>query len=78
MKPNPRNPISPKKLHLSKWTATHPQHKEKHFIVTKVIEPEPPVTAISEIEMQAVHSGRSFTMHWRELSDSAIWKRGWL
>ena len=33
--------LNPKKLLLSKWTAVTPHDKEKHFIVTGVIEPEP-------------------------------------
>ena len=36
------NQINPKKLRLSKWTAVNPKEKEKHFLVTKVIDPEQP------------------------------------
>jgi tryptophan-rich hypothetical protein len=32
--------INPAKLLLSKWTAVKPVNKEKHFLVTKLIEPE--------------------------------------
>ncbi len=32
-----------KKLLLSKWTAVSPVNKEKHFVVIKVLQPEPPV-----------------------------------
>ncbi len=73
-----QTPLSPKKLQLSKWTAVQPVNKEKHFIVIKVIEPEPPSTTITEIEIQAVHSGRVQTLHWRALNDPAVWRRGWL
>lgn len=39
--PSPtQNQINPKKLRLSKWTAVNPQEKEKHFLVTKVVDPE--------------------------------------
>jgi hypothetical protein len=34
------NPLHPKKLLLTKWTALQPVARQKHFIVTKVIEPE--------------------------------------
>jgi hypothetical protein len=34
--------LNPQKLRLSKWTAVNPQEKEKHFLVTKVINPEAP------------------------------------
>ena len=30
------NRINPAKLLLSKWTAAHPRHKEKHFLVTEL------------------------------------------
>jgi len=36
------NPLSPKKLLLTKWTAVEPIAKQKHFLVSKVIPPEPP------------------------------------
>ena len=73
-----RNPISPKKLLLSKWTAVTPRHKERHFIVTRVVEPEPPAVRIEQVELEAVHSKRSMVLHWRELGDAAVWRRGWV
>jgi hypothetical protein len=36
------NALSPKKLLHTKWTAVAPRNKGKHFLVTKVVEPEPP------------------------------------
>lgn len=77
-KPRPRTPLSPKKLLLSKWTAVNPRNKEKHFLVIKLIEPEPPLTRIGEIELQAVHSQRVLVLPWRELTDPAVWRRGWV
>lgn len=71
-------PLSPKKLLSSKWTAVRPVNKEKHFIVTRVIEPDPPTTTIADIELQAAHSGRVQTLHWRTLLDQTCWRRGWL
>lgn len=44
--------LNPKKLLLSKWTAATPYGKEKHFIVTRVIPPEPPATRIERIELE--------------------------
>ena len=75
--PAPRHQLSPKKLLLSKWTAVAPLAKEKHFVVTRVIEPEPPNVKIEQVELQAVHSGRSMTVHWRELTDANRWHQGW-
>ncbi len=74
----PRNPISPKKLLLSKWTAVTPRHKERHFIVTRVLLPEPPAVRIEQVELEAVHSKRSMVLHWRELADAGVWRRGWV
>jgi len=75
---NPLNPLSPKKLLLSKWTAVNPSHKEKHFVVVRVVEPEPPSLRVDEVELQAVHSGRSFVLDWRDLRDGARWRQGWV
>ncbi|MEQ1579338.1 MAG: TIGR02450 family Trp-rich protein [Steroidobacteraceae bacterium] len=74
-----RNPtrISPRKLLLSKWTAVAPQHKEKHFIVTKLIEPESPASPPEFVEIEAVHSGRSVILPWRDLTDTGKWAQGW-
>lgn len=73
----PRHHLSPKKLLLSKWTALAPLGKEKHFVVTRVIEPEPPGVKIEQVELQAVHSGRSMGIPWRELTDANRWHQGW-
>jgi tryptophan-rich hypothetical protein len=74
--------LNPKKLLLSKWTAVQPRAKEKHFIVTALVQPEGAATAtppppIVDIVIEAVHSGRSTTMPWRELTDTTRWRQGW-
>ncbi len=73
-----RNPLSPKKLLLSKWTAVSPANREKHFVVTRVLEPEPPTVRIEWVEIEAVHSGRSSLLQWRELTDGNRWRQGWV
>ncbi len=40
------NPLHPKKLLLTKWTAVTPIGRNKHFLVSKVIQPDPPAVAI--------------------------------
>lgn len=72
------NPLHPKKLLLSKWTAVQPQDREKHFLVARLVLPEPPQTAIESVELEAVHSGRSRTIAWRELRDDTQWRQGWV
>jgi len=51
--------LNPAKLLLSKWTAVTPRNREKHFMVTQLIEPEPPSLAIEFIELEAVYTRRS-------------------
>ena len=69
--------LSPKKLLLSKWTAVRPRHKEKHFLVTRVIGREQPETEIKWIRLEAVYSRRSWLLPWRDLTDSTNWLQGW-
>jgi tryptophan-rich hypothetical protein len=70
--------INPKKLLKSKWTAVCPSHKEKHFIVTKLILPAQPDQAIEHIEIEAVYSKRSQCIPWQHLNDATIWSQGWV
>ena len=69
--------INPDKLLLSKWTAVNPINREKHFIVTRVVQPEHPDEAIEWIDLQAVLSKRTQTLRWQVLLDSEEWWQGW-
>ena len=69
--------LNPGKLLLSKWTAAVPSNREKHFLVSALIPPEAPGTEIDCIEMEAVRTGRRFTLRWRELNDASHWRQGW-
>lgn len=72
------NPLHPGKLLLTKWTAVKPIARQKHFIVTKVIEPDAPEGPIEWIEIEAVHSRRTTRIAWRQLRDEALWRQGWV
>jgi len=86
------NPVHPKKLLLTKWTAVQPVARQKHFVVTNVIEPETvegPLAAagiqavtktqrIEWIEIEAVYSGKVHRIAWRELRNTRIWRQGWV
>jgi len=72
------NALSPKKLLHTKWTAVAPRNKEKHFLVTKVIEPVPPGSPVVSVEIEAVHSKRTRMNAWRELKNELQWRRGWV
>lgn len=68
--------LQPKKLLLSKWTAVKPVAKQKHFLVTKVIQLEPD-DPIELVEIEAIHSKKVSQINWRELRDETIWRQGW-
>ncbi len=72
------NSLHPKKLLLTKWTAVNPVAKNKHFLVTKVIQPELPDTAIQWVEIEAVYSKATKTIDWHELRDATLWRQGWV
>ena len=75
---NRKNPLSPKKLLLSKWTAVHPIQKQKHFLVSKVILPEQPDGVIDLVEIEAVMTKQARLIPWRDLTDPQVWKQGWV
>jgi len=72
------NSLHPKKLLLTKWTAVKPIDKNKHFLVSKVIEPELPEGAIEWLELEAVYSKKLLRMRWRDLRDVTQWLQGWV
>ena len=72
------NPLHPKKLLLTKWTAVQPISKNKHFLVSKVIQPEPPSLAIEWVELEAVYSKAVIRIDWRKLRDESVWRQGWV
>lgn len=71
------NPLHPKKLLLTKWTAVTPIGRNKHFLVSKVIQPDPPAVAIEWIEIEAVYSKTVRRIAWRELKNQSLWLQGW-
>ncbi len=71
------NRLSPKKLLLTKWTSVKPIAKQKHFLVSKVILPEPPSDKIEFVEIEAVYSKKTTLIAWRDLTNNEIWLQGW-
>ncbi|TBN49546.1 TIGR02450 family Trp-rich protein [Pseudomonas sp. BGI-2] len=69
------NRISPSKLLLSKWTAAHPQNREKHFLVTELFRDEE--GTVLDVELQAVLTQRNQRLPWQTLKDSDAWILGW-
>lgn len=72
------NPLNPKKLLLSKWTAVKPVAKQRHFLVSRVIQPDDPADAIQLVEIEAVFSKATQVIAWRELQDQSVWRQGWV
>jgi tryptophan-rich hypothetical protein len=72
------NPLHPKKLLLSKWTATQPLGKDKHFLVVELVQPDDPVQPVEQVELEAVMSRHRRTIAWRTLRDAARWRQGWV
>jgi len=69
------NPINPKKLLNSKWTAVKPENKEKHFTVSAVkFDEEGMVTSCT---IEAVMSKREAPIQWQQLKDISQWRQGW-
>ena len=72
------NPLNPKKLLLSKWTAVTPVAKQKHFLVSQVIQPESPTDTIELVEIESVFSKETQVIPWRNLQDAEVWRQGWI
>ena len=72
------NPLNPKKLLLTKWTAAKPVAKQKHFLVSRVIEPELLTEPIELVEIEAVFSKAVQVIAWREMQDDSVWRQGWV
>ena len=70
--------LNPKKLLLSKWTAVNPCDKEKHFLVTRLINPEAAPHQIELVELEAVLTRRSILLPWADLIDKQKWLQGWI
>ncbi|MBC3808830.1 TIGR02450 family Trp-rich protein [Undibacterium seohonense] len=70
--------LNPKKLLLSKWTKVEVVAKQKHFLVSGIVQPDDLSLPITEIEIEAVYSGSKKIISWRELQDGSLWKQGWV
>ena len=54
------------------------RNREKHFVVLRVIEPEPQSIRVEQVELEAVHSKQVYLLQWRELTDVSLWRQGWV
>jgi tryptophan-rich hypothetical protein len=72
------NLLNPKKLLLTKWTAVKPVAKQKHFLISRVIEPAQLTDPIERVEIEAVFSKAVQEIAWRDLQDDSVWRQGWV
>ena len=72
------NPLNPKKLLLTKWTAVKPIAKQKHFLVSRVIQPDLPTDPVVSVEIEAVFSKATQVIAWRGLQGDSVWQQGWM
>ena len=72
------NPLNPKKLLRTKWTSVKPLAKQKHFLVSRVIQAEQQTDPIERVEIEAVFSKATQVIAWRELQDDSVWRQGWV
>jgi len=62
------------KLLLTKWTAVKSIAKQKHFLVSRVIQPDLPTDPLVSVEIEAVFSKATQVIAWRELQDDIVWR----
>ena len=72
------NPLNPKKLRLTKWTAVKPIAKQKHFLVSRVIQPELETDPVELVEIESVFSKATQIIQWRDLQNNEVWRQGWV
>jgi tryptophan-rich hypothetical protein len=66
-----------KKLDGSKWTAVAPVDREKHFVVTRVIEDRGDRPRSVSVEIRSVLTGRRRIVALEVLRDPEAWRPGW-
>ncbi len=59
-------------------TAVKPVAKQKHYLVSRVIQPVEPTDPIEWVEIEAVFSKATQVIAWRDLQDDSVWRQGWV
>ena len=50
------NPLNPKKLLLTKWATVKQLAKQKHFLVSRLLQPDDPTAPIERVEIKVMFS----------------------
>jgi len=69
------NRFNPNKLLISKWTATKPENKELHFIVTQLIRNDEEI--ITGCVLESVITKNAYSLGLEELKNTENWLMGW-
>jgi tryptophan-rich hypothetical protein len=69
------NKVNPKVLLHSKWTKMSVENREKHFVIT-VVEFDEQKNVI-ECLITAVINHNEYSINWRDLKQSTLWRFGW-
>ena len=51
--------------------------KQKHFLVSRMIQPDLSTDPIELVELEAVFYKATQITPWRDLQDEGVWKQGW-
>jgi tryptophan-rich hypothetical protein len=63
---------------LTKWTAIKSAAKQKHFLISRVVQPELPRDPIEQVEIESVFSKATQMIPWRYLQKDEVWRQGWV
>jgi tryptophan-rich hypothetical protein len=63
---------------LTKSTSVKPVAKQKHFGVSRVIQPDDSTAPIEQVEIEAVFSKATQVIAWRDLQGDRVWRQGWV
>ncbi|MFT6193830.1 MAG: tryptophan-rich hypothetical protein [Cognaticolwellia sp.] len=69
------NRVNPKVLLHSKWTKVSVENREKHFVITEVEFDEQ--KNVIECLITAVINHNEYSINWRDLKQSTLWRFGW-
>lgn len=78
MKPDRPSSLDPKRLLDSKWTASVPEHGEKHFVVTRVLDATTAPARAPSVELRCLLTKRTRIVAQTDLLDPERWRPDWL
>jgi tryptophan-rich hypothetical protein len=52
--------------------------KQKHFLISRVIQPTTETDPVEWVEIESVFSKATQIIQWRELQNDEVWRQGWV